>query len=200
MSFTRAKSALKKIEKIFDFVAILFLVIALLSYVIFKMNPELLERFIKYMIGSAEDLLTLKGMPLAVELLKNNVLVIVKSILVGLIPFLFVPLYYLGMDAVGLGAFSLFFLQAPGTSVLALVMSILPHGIFEFPAIWLSLTLGIYLCRELSKKILKKPTEDLGEIGKDIASVFVFIILPLLVLAAFLESFVTPVILMLFMH
>ena len=85
-----------------------------------------------------------------------------KSILVGLIPFLFVPMSYLGMNAAGLGAFSQFFLQSPGTSILAPVMSILPHGIFEMPAMWLSLALGIYLCKELSKKILKKPTEDMG--------------------------------------
>ena len=42
MSFTRA-NALKKIEKIFDLVAILFLVTALLSYVVFKMNPNYLN-------------------------------------------------------------------------------------------------------------------------------------------------------------
>ncbi len=65
---------------------------------------------------------------------------------------------------------------------------ILPHGIFEIPAIIISLgigiKLGVSLFSSLNKGSFKSLWSDLG----DSARIFIFIVLPLLVIAAIIEA------------
>ncbi len=63
---------------------------------------------------------------------------------------------------------------------------LLPHGIFEIPAIILSFALGIKFAGFILKKNFKKEFKILL---KDSIRAFIFIIVPLLVLAAIIEAF-----------
>lgn len=77
-----------------------------------------------------------------------------------------------------------------------LVATLLPHGIIEIPTFILSSSLGIWLSIELIKKIF---------LGKPFKSSFYYTIktyfkwiLPLTLIAAFIEAFITPLISALF--
>jgi len=69
---------------------------------------------------------------------------------------------------------------------------LLPHGIVELTAILYSAFLGLSLGAEALKKIRGKTADIVGELRKG-ANVFPYVIL-LLVIAAFIETFVTPII------
>lgn len=63
---------------------------------------------------------------------------------------------------------------------------LLPHGIFELPAIFISLTLGVKLGTFVFEK---KKKEALIYYFKNSAKVFLFVVLPLLIVAAVIEGF-----------
>ena len=109
----------------------------------------------------------------------------------GLIPFLFLPLLTLLSNAVVLGAVSGTMLGF-GMEASWLIAGILPHGIFELPALLLSFALGFTLCRKLTARIFRrKNARPLKAIGYTLLMTCLFI-LPLLAVAAAIESWVTP--------
>ena len=63
---------------------------------------------------------------------------------------------------------------------------IIPHGIFELPAIFISLGLGIKLG---SFVFYKDSRKKFNEFLKNSLRVFIFIVIPLLVLAGIIEGF-----------
>ncbi len=75
-----------------------------------------------------------------------------------------------------------------------LVASILPHGIIEIPTIIICAVFGVLLGLKLflGKRIM--PDESLLTLMKKISKAYLFVIIPLLLCAAFIESFVTPII------
>src|SRR5699024_1728968 len=83
----------------------------------------------------------------------NNIRASALMAILGIIPFLFLPAIILGYNAVIIGI-ACAFSMAMGTGVSFLVLALLPHGIFEIPALILSAALGIYLCKELVKKLV----------------------------------------------
>jgi stage II sporulation protein M len=68
---------------------------------------------------------------------------------------------------------------------------VFPHGIFELPAFFLGNALGLKIGKETLKAIFSKEStlNDAFNLSKKL---FVKIILPLLILAAFIESTITP--------
>ena len=85
-------------------------------------------------------------------LLWNNLRAMVLSVLYGFIPFIYLPALSLGVNALLLGLFAAYFLNN-GISILAYLGGILPHGIFELPALVISLACGIYLCSRINQYV-----------------------------------------------
>ena len=84
----------------------------------------------------------------------------------------------------------------PGMPASVIVAGILPHGIFEIPAILLCLLVSALLSKAvtqfLGRLILRRPA--LAILKQDIlfaGKTFVFLIIPLILVGAFVESFIT---------
>lgn len=76
--------------------------------------------------------------------------------------------------------------------VWASIIWIAPHGIIELPAIFLGTSIGIHLGLHALRRLLgKADSRLLSEIGSGVRA-YVAIILPMLLLAALIEVFVTP--------
>ena len=82
---------------------------------------------------------------------------------------------------------------------LAYFAGIVPHGIFELPALILALSSGIYLCRKVTDYVRHNEKGVMGPLMKDLLRLFVMHIIPLLVAAAMMEAYVTPQLLKLFL-
>ena len=77
--------------------------------------------------------------------------------------------------------------------VLLYAASLLPHGIFELPALILAFSMGLYICGHLTRRCRRDPAAlPLGACLGLAARLLVFLLLPLLILAALTEAYVTP--------
>ena len=124
-------------------------------------------------------------------LLWNNLRAMVLSVLYGFIPFIYLP-------ALSLGLFAAYFLNN-GISMLAYLGGILPHGIFELPALVISLACGIYLCSRINQYVRKNTRDIMAPTLKNIVRVLALTVLPLLAVAAAVEAYVTPAVMQFFL-
>ena len=77
--------------------------------------------------------------------------------------------------------------------------ALLPHGIFELPALILAAALGLFLCRQMTRRCRHDETAlPLPVCLTQIARVFLLLIAPLLAVAAVMEAYVTPLLIGLF--
>lgn len=132
------------------------------------------------------------GLPrlhLALAIFGNNAVkvltVIIFGILFGVWPVLFLLLngYVLGM---------VIYLSVASEGTLASVLGILPHGLFELPAVLLGTSIGLRLGTRAAGRLFGRREASLtGELLRAL-KFFFLVIVPLLLLAAFIEAFVTP--------
>lgn len=79
------------------------------------------------------------------------------------------------------------------------VFGILPHGITEVGAFLIASALGFRLTRSVSRKIRKKELDEpISLTFKRSARIFFVVIVPLILVSALLEAYVTPVLLDMF--
>ena len=127
-------------------------------------------------------------------LLMNNWRAMLFSAAYGVIPFVFLPLLSLIMNGVLLGLLAALF-QAGGTSLLVYLAGILPHGIFEIPALVFSIACGVTLCMNLTRMATGNPKKrPVLPLLEDLLRVLVLVVAPMTVAAAFIECYVTPVV------
>lgn len=124
-------------------------------------------------------------------ILGNNIRAMTTMILLGFVPFLFIPVISLIMNG-GLIAYVFVLSTDNGMSIAAFLAHILPHGIIELPLMILSCSLGFYLCLAMIRKIIAE--KPLKTTLLNICRVYLFIIIPGTILAALIESYITPVI------
>lgn len=70
----------------------------------------------------------------------------------------------------------------------AVVLGILPHGIFEWTAVFLCIALGLYIG---TCWLRKKKTYSWKSLAKYTAVIYFSVIVPLMFIAAFVETFIT---------
>lgn len=117
----------------------------------------------------------------------------------GIIPFVFVSGWYAVFTSVMSGVSVAVTATALGMNPAAvLLVGMLPHGIFEFPAICLSTTTGLYLCSVITRKILRKDTDTFRVAIINMIRTFLCLILPLTIVAAIVEGNITGMIMSLF--
>ncbi len=180
--------------------AIAFLAIAVLAYIAGRFTPKLCDTIVTYfsqMIDSA-GVMDEAGNISLVGLFLNNLRAMVLSVLYGFIPFLYLPALSLGVNAVILGVLAAYYSNS-GISLLLYFAGILPHGIFELPALFLSLGAGLCLCKSINTYIRKNEKGIIKPLLLDILRVTVLLVLPLLLIAAVMESCVIPLVLQLCM-
>ena len=122
--------------------------------------------------------------------LNNSVktfLVLILGVLGGIL-----PVFFLLLNGYAIGLVLYLSIQSHG--VVSSLMAILPHGIFELPAVLLGASIGIFLGAQAIKRLSGKfQTSLTRDFGRGLR-LFWSIILPLLLLAAFIEAFITSVI------
>ena len=174
-----------------------FLVLILLSYAAGRLFPDIPVTVIGYFnetiagSGIVQD----DGSFNVLALFLNNLRAMVLSVLYGFIPFLYLPALSLGVNAAILGMIAS---MVEGRWLL-LAAGILPHGIFELPALFLSLAAGLCLCKNINAYIRKNEKGVMKPLLLNLLRVLALLVLPLLVIAAFMEAYVTPAVMQLFL-
>jgi stage II sporulation protein M len=132
----------------------------------------------------------LPKLELAAAIFLNNtikaLLVTVGGAALGILPVIFI---FVNGAAVGFVLYG----SIPSRGLLAALLAILPHGIFELPAILLATSMGLLLGRSSIKKLFGSGETALAHELALALKFFVRIVVPLLVIAALVEAFVTSV-------
>lgn len=184
----------KELKRIFILLTIAFFVICIVTGIFLYNNQDIANHLfmeIKKLLLS-KDVLNDAGTISVSSLIANNLLVSFISILTGVIPFFFLPVFSLllnaGMIGVVFGA-----MPITSSSVLFLMMGLVPHGIFEITALLLSLTLGVYLCKEMCLRVIGKKREISNtQMIFHIVRIYLLVIVPLMIIAGFIETYITP--------
>lgn len=179
--------------------AIAFGAIVVLTFVVSLLAKDLAASIVDRFAAMVQDLgiMDKDGGFSALLIFRNNLQATAVSILYGFIPFLYLPALSLGTNAMLLGVMGGYYVNN-GHSLLVYLAGILPHGIFELPALIISLALGFYLCEVVVTYVRKNTKGIVGTALRNIARVFLFWVVPLLMVAAATEAYITPLILHLF--
>ena len=176
--------------------AVAFLVLVVLSYIAGRLFPEIPATILTYFNEVVADsgIVRDDGSFSALALFGNNLRAMVLSTLYGFIPFLYLPALSMGVNAILLGMVA----SSVNGQWLLLAAGILPHGIFELPALCLSLAAGLCLCQNINRYIRKNEKGFMKPLLLNILRVTGLVVIPLLVFAAIMESYVTPAVMQLF--
>lgn len=164
-----------------------------------------------YAHGTANQLLsglenkaqTLTGQPpiqMMLGIFFNNALDGFLSMAFGLVIGLF-PLFFILTNGMVIGIMLELMIVKYGVAygTFIFLVGIMPHGIFELPAIFISTSIGLKLGYEVLRTIFLRKTDMVLEL-RNALMIFIFWILPMLLVAALIETFVTGALLSLIVH
>jgi len=141
-------------------------------------------------------LITKSGLKLMIEIFWANLLICLKSIILGFVPFLFLPAIGVFSSVMQIGLFLAGFKLFTEMDQFSLFVSLLPHGIFEIAASLYASSVGVYLTIQTSKMIFHKSRSKgvpIKALCKQAAHSFILIVVPLLIVAAFIEAFISSI-------
>jgi stage II sporulation protein M len=129
---------------------------------------------------------------LALQLFLNNleacVVIFIGGALMGII-----SVMILGFNGIIIGAILEIVRKESGD--LALLAAIIPHGIFELPAVIVSGALGLMLGRAVKNEFAGGPEASIE--AWNLGRLFIRYIIPFVAIAAVIEAFITPAVLQL---
>ena len=176
---------------------ILFVVCSAAGYVVFALNPSLTNELMKTVteIFTQSGVISESGGISFFGILLNNWFAMLFSVLYGFLPFVFLPVLSIITNAVLLGAMAAYY-TISGLPLTLFFAGILPHGIFEIPALLLAVSMGVALCRNIIRLITRSARAvPMVEFLTGLLQTMLLLIFPLILLAAAVESFITPALL-----
>lgn len=136
-----------------------------------------------------------------VPLVINNIRVCFVALGLGIIPFIYLPVIVVLFNAAIVGIIlGLISIEGIKMVIYTFILGIVPHGIFELPAIFLATACGFLLSHTLTKSILRKEHDlTVVEVLKNSLKTLVFVCIPLMIVAGLIEVYITPRLLMMVM-
>ena len=169
---------LKESRKYFLFVSIVFLLSVFLGFLFPVFFVDIIREFIEEILAKAGCMSFFQPF---LFILQNNIITAFSGFILGIFLGVF-PLVLTFLNGYVLGFVANLSVGSAGFTSL---WSLFPHGIFELPALIISLGLGLKMASFIfAKNKEKKFMYDL----KNSLRVFLFIIVPLLIIAGLIET------------
>lgn len=196
----------KRLSKGFMWMFLLLIVSIILTQLFFKLNPQYIAKYLK---GIAPQFDKISNIPSKtfIEIFLNNLKISVCMVIAGLIPYIFLPAFMVIRNGfyTSVVIAALAYKLKKYNVLLIILLGVAPHGIFEFPAIVYAASIGVYVAKyvyilrtDKSERIVSENQGQymyLDDIIPKIIKSFVFIIIPLLAIAALIETYITPALL-----
>jgi stage II sporulation protein M len=181
-------------------VVALFLLSAAIGYMVPAASPEATSALLSGLQDKAESLSGQSPPAMMLGIFANNAVGSLMALLLGLIAGLF-PLFFVASNGMVIGIMLEIVVEKLGAAGGATVFAagILPHGVLELPAVLISTAIGLKLGYAALRTLLKGDGRVAAEL-KDGLLIFLFWLVPILFLAAFIETFVTGAILAYFVQ
>lgn len=151
-----------------------------------SMGQELIKLFEKEVAGQMDDT---DSVDMCLKIFANNLQACILLFLGGA-TFGILTLFIMSLNGIVIGA--IMEIVHTDHTPLFVAAAILPHGIFEIPAFILSGALGILLAQSLIAEWYGG--DDTAVDARRFGRMFIRHVLPLVAIAAFVEAFITPVV------
>lgn len=172
----------------------IFIIFFILGYAAAVTIPEIGQTIMSSFSSEVSPLKELSPLSLMLGIFANNALKCLLVVLLGL-AFGIVPAFFMLANGLILGI--VIGVTMSRTGLLYVLAGTLPHGIIELPMVFISAAIGLKL-GVLALKALFGKKEGLFDKVKEALLIYFVWIFPLLLLSAFVETFVTSTILYLF--
>jgi stage II sporulation protein M len=182
---------LRRIMPYFALSVSIFIMGVVLGVLVVRDNVELADRIRESVMGFDGNFHGLSKAQLAAAIFFNNGLKSLGAMFLGVLLGV-VPLLMLLVNGAALGA--LVFLAIPGRGLAPTLLAIVPHGILELPAVWLATSVGLMLGGLAIKRFARKTEINLRDELARAGRFFWVTIIPLLLFAALIEAYLTPII------
>jgi stage II sporulation protein M len=163
----------------------------LTGYVSAANFPEMADTLMKSFSSRFGPLLSMSPLYIMLAIFLNNAFVSLVSLILGIAIGIF-PLLFIASNGYLVGVISYIVSQEKG--YLFILMALLPHGIVELPMVFLSASIGLRLGHHAFLNLIGRPAELKKEFKRGLKFYFHWI-MPLLFIAAIIETFITPLIL-----
>lgn len=179
--------------------AVAFVALLVIGFVGGLVFPDLATGFVERFTAQVQEsgIIESDGSVHVAALLANNIRASFYTLIYGLLPFIYLPALALGLNAMLLGAMAAFYVHE-GLSLAYFFVGIFPHGIFELPALVVSIALGLYLCGKINQRLQQKVKGIVFPAINNAMHMMLFVSLPLLLIASLVEAYITPLLLKLF--
>lgn len=171
------------------------ILVALISGLIFSIfEIDLMDMVYDQGIFDLTELINEDGTINAFKLIPNNITVGLNAVISGFVPFLHLPWLFFLINIIVSGlVIGSIAMSSPLLVIKSFVFGILPHGIIEIPAIVLSISLGLCVCKHLTNLIRKRPN-TLSFTTMILSSLvfFILVIVPMFIIAGLAEVHITP--------
>lgn len=186
----QALQYIRDIRREIGFISLLFVISAVAGYAVAIIFPDMVMKSLDELEGLVELLKDMSLIQIMLVIFLNNalksLLILVLGVGLGIVPFLFIA-----YNGYFLGIFSHKILMEQG--LLYLVAGLLPHGIIEIPMVVISAAIGMRLGLKVLAS-LKGESVHLKEEMITGIKFFFYWIMPLLFIAAVVETFITSTI------
>lgn len=171
-------------------IAAIFIVSTIAGYVYTSMDPDSAALALGELEGLIEILRGLSPLEIMMFIFMNNTIKSLFAILLGL-GFGLIPIFFIAYNGYVLGVISYIVSSSEGFGFV--LAAIIPHGIIELPMVMLSAAIGLRLGQQVMYAIMGRDVCIKDELLKGIY-VFMYWILPMLFIAAMVETFITPLV------
>jgi stage II sporulation protein M len=128
------------------------------------------------------------GFETALSIFFNNFKVSIYLVVAGT---LLLPTVFIMFSNGFLVGFIIKYLQIKDMGPLFFLKGIIPHGIFELPALFIAGGIGLRIGVSFLSLDNKKRTKDVSKSIREAAAIQVLVVTPLLLLAAFIETYIS---------
>lgn len=163
----------------------------LTGYISAASFPDMADSLMKSFNSRFGPLLEMNPFYIVFAIFLNNAFVSLVSLVLGLALGI-LPILFIAFNGYLVGVISNIVAQQKG--LLFISLALLPHGIVELPMVFLSAGIGLRLGHQVFSALLGRPTEIKREFKEGLIFYFHWIV-PLLFIAAMIETFITPLIL-----
>jgi stage II sporulation protein M len=181
---------LYSLKKYLWIVVVIFFLSLIIGVLVSVKNPELSKNYLNMFRDSFGWIKTLNPIEIVLLIFLNNAfksfLALVLGVGLGVIPLLFVA-----GNGVIVGMLAYIISRQQG--ILFVIAALLPHGIIEVPMILISAGIGLRLGHKMLPSLTGLKTDIKKELIEGIGF-YMRVIVPLLFVAAMIETFVTPLI------
>ena len=194
---------LKKLAVRASILILIFIIATVFGYITYEKNKELIQEVIRSLVEKNID--KRSKIRTSLNIFLNNLFSSLVAYIGGF--FIFLPALVVFINGFFLGSFLRYLLETKRKDVIFLFKGIIPHGIFELPAFFLAASLGIYVAENLIlslyrlflislrkgnfKETLRQEAGNISTVVKETTVIFLLFVLPLLLVAAIVEVFIT---------